>query len=187
MASLDQPILAVIQDFYGVLNSHSKYLEIFCNYGVQLEGWFKGELLSYFHEQKNTHRISDFDREVLCGQGKKKIDFRIDIYSGNIGEVHWIEVKHWLIGYQKGTKYNVNSYFTDRSTVGIVDDVNKLTAIVNGQKYLLIITTSNPGKDMWNQGVLNFIKKFKIPHLTSLTDPSDFPPSYFLGLLYLSG
>jgi len=99
--------------FRKVLDSKQKQLECFCKYGVQIEGWLKGELLCFLDKEKIIGTLVDFDREVLMGIGKKKVDFKVKI-STSSGEIEtWIELKHWLIGYQKGTKYNAQFYFGD--------------------------------------------------------------------------
>ena len=39
-----------------------KTLKCFSKYGVQVEGWFKGELLHFLHREKKVGKIVDFDR-----------------------------------------------------------------------------------------------------------------------------
>lgn len=177
----------IIIRFNEVLNEHSKHMECFCTHGVQLEGWLKGELLCFLDEYKASHVLVDFDREVLSGTGKKKVDFCIKISTGYSSELLWLEIKHWLIGYQKGSKYNSSSYFGDPSSVGIKPDVEKLLAIEQGSKYLLILATANPGDEEWLAGVSRFNTKFSPLSLNPLTKPSQFPATYFLGFLSVKG
>ena len=72
-------------------------LRCFCDRGVQVEGWFKGEMLAFLERER-----ADFDREVKIGPDRKKIDFQVTLLS----EPARIELKHWLIGNQKGMSYD---------------------------------------------------------------------------------
>ncbi|MDO9098258.1 MAG: hypothetical protein Q7U60_09065, partial [Candidatus Methanoperedens sp.] len=155
-------------------------LNCFCKYGVQLEGWLKGELLTFLDNEKNAGKIAHFDREVIVGLGRKKTDLKV---RTNSNEEAWIELKHWLIGSQRGTQYNAQFYFGDPSSVGIKPDVEKLSQLSNGTKYLLILTTANPSLNNWSTGVDKFNSKFSPLRLKSLTTPTDFPSFYYLGLL----
>jgi len=171
-----------------VLDNHVKHLECFCQHGVQVEGWLKGELLCFLDNEKAEGRISDFGREVPVGGSRKRVDFRIKIAttSGALEEA-WVELKHWLIGYQAGSQYNASFYFGDPSSVGIRQDVKKLRGLPPSKgKFVLILATANPGAAEWAAGVDKFNRKFAPPRLKSLTDPAEFPNSYFLGLLRVS-
>ena len=169
------------------LDSRQRVLECFCKYGVQVEGWLKGELLCFLDEEKGAGRIADFDREVtLDNTSKKKVDLGIKT-SSRLGESEAIiELKHWLIGYQKGSKLNANFYFCDRTSVGIKPDVERLSNVSDRDKFLLILTTANPGTHDWTSGVNKFNKKFSPLHIESLTNPAEFPPFYYLGCLKVS-
>lgn len=172
----------IVLRFGKTLNEHSKHMKCFCAYGVQLEGWLKGEFLVFLDELKTTKEIVNFDREVSSGSGRRKVDFCIEISTGVSSELIWVEIKHWLIGYQKGYKYNSLFYFGDPSSVGIKPDVEKLLEIERGSKFLLILATANPG-DEWLTGVSRFNGKFSPLSLAPLTMPEEFPTSYFPGLL----
>ena len=162
-------------------------LECFCKHGVQVEGWVKGEMLYFLDSGAVNSRLIKFDREVSIGLGRKKVDFALTIEKDNGSQRLWIEIKHWLIGYQKGTRWTASSYFVDTSSVGIKPDVEKLTMIPTGEKFLLVLATANPGKTDWSSGIRKFNSKFKPLCIKGLTNPSDFPPSYFLGLLGIMG
>lgn len=152
-------------------------LDCFCSQGVQLEGWFKGELLFVLDGWHKAKRISDFDREIPVGG--KKVDIRIDCE----GSCHWVELKYWLIGMQKGTSYTPNFYFTDRP--GIRNDVSALQSLSStGCPWLLILTAARPDTDAWECGVEKF-NQLTVANLIPRTSPVDFPPSYFLGLLQI--
>jgi len=162
--------------FKEVLDSNEGRLNCFCKYGVQLEGWLKGEVLYFLDNEKSAGRIADFYREVPTGVGRKKADLKIRISTSS-------GLKHWLIGYRRGVRYDAQFYFGDPSSVGIKPDAEKLSEIPNGSKFLLILTTANPGIDDWSTGVDKFNRKFSPLHVRSLTNPADFLSFYYLGLL----
>lgn len=165
------------------LDTKKEILSCFCDYGVQLEGWFKGELLFFFNNLKNSKVIYDFDREVKSPVANNKIDFKLELKINNRIEIVWLELKHWLIGYQKGYKYNTQFYFGDPTSVGIKPDIEKLKIIKSDNKYVLISMTANPGRNGWYNGVQKFTKKFSNLEIESLTDPAEYEDFYFLGLL----
>jgi len=133
--------------------------------------------------EKAAVRLVNFDREVRLDTGRKRVDFRIEIPVGTTTLNAWIELKHWLIGYQKGYKLNAQFYFSDPTSVGIKPDVEKLVKVREGSKYVLILATANPGEQEWFNGVTWFNKKYPSLSLKSLTNPAEFPQSYFIGLL----
>lgn len=180
---LEDRLKELIVRFKEILDSKEEILRCFCKYGVQLEGWLKGELLYFLDKEKSVGRIAHFDREVLMGIGKKRVDIKLKMSTSSGALEAWIELKHWLIGHQKGTPYNAQFYFGDPSSVGIKPDAEKLSEISNSSKFLLILTTANPSVNDWSIGVNKFNKKFSPLHLRNLTDPADFPSFYYLGLL----
>jgi hypothetical protein len=155
----------------------------FTRHGVQTEGWFKGEMLLVLDGAQQRGLIAGFDREVLTG--RKRIDLRVD----GVGGGHWwVELKHWLIGRQKGTSYGPGFYFGDRSSVGILPDVDKLLGLRgSGEGRLLILAAANPGPRAWGDGIRLFNEKFAPRRLRALSAPTDFPGTYFLGLLAVEG
>jgi len=149
----------------------------FAKYGVQTEGWFKGEMLFFLDKLVERGIVTTFDREV------RRETVLVDLQV-RLNQLHWLELKHWLIGKQKGTTYGASFYFRDRSSVGIIRDVSKLLACPAGDpRWLLILASANPGVEAWRRGVEGFNDKFKPIRVTSHTDPGEFPTSYFLGLL----
>lgn len=164
------------------MNLRSKTLENFYKYGVQVEGWLKGEFLSFLDDERASGRIHDFDREVRLETGSK-VDFRVRSSVDRVDD--WIELKHWLIGRQKGTTYKSGFYFRDPSSVGINPDVQKLHRTPLGAKFVLVLTTANPGLRDWTDGVNDFNLKFFPSRINSLTRPDDFPACFYLGLLHV--
>ena len=173
----------LIADFKKTLDNHEELLGSFCRHGVQLEGWLKGELLYFLDNERKQKIIVDFDREVALGKEIGKVDLRLTLSAPSGFIDAWTELKYWLIGHQRGSSYNASFYFGDPTSVGISVDARKLLRIPNGLKYILVLTVANPGSDDLSTGVEKFNSKFSPLHLTSITDPKDFPESYFLGLL----
>lgn len=170
------------------LDSRQRVLECFCKYGVQVEGWFKGEILCFLDDEKVCGRIASFDREVVIESSgkKKKVDLKMRIISYDVGAEVVIELKHWLIGYQKGTKYNANFYFRDPTSVGIRPDIESLSNVSGHDRFMLILCTANPSIEDWMSGVTEFNRKFNPLHIESLNSPAEFPSFYFLGCLKVS-
>jgi hypothetical protein len=171
--------------FQNVLNDCKDKLLCFCDQGVQVEGWLKGELLYFLAQEKAAGRISNFDKEARFDGNRRKVDIRIDFETNEVATQAWVELKHWLIGYQKGTRWGARDYFGDASSVGIKPDVQKLSAISSGKRYILVMTTANPGTVHWPVGVELFNQKFHPLRVEAMTNPDDFPPYFFLGLLKL--
>lgn len=180
---VEEALRDLILRFKKSLDLREAAMNCFCKYGVQLEGWLKGELLSFLDQEKSLGNIVSFDREVLVKHGRKKVDIRIDFSTDVSVEEAWVELKHWLIGYQKGKKYNAQFYFGDASSVGIKQDVEKLNTMPSKNLFLLILNTANPGIDAWCAGISMFNSKFSPLQLISLNSPNDYPSSYFLGLM----
>jgi hypothetical protein len=146
---------------------------------VQVEGWFKGELLSFLAGATARGAVRSFGREVRTGSNR--IDLRIEPVAGP----DWlIELKHWHIGQQGTSKYSPAFYFGDATSVGITADVRKLRDQGGAsQKFVLALVTSNPGPRDWASGIARFNEKFAPLRLSSLVDPAAFPEGYLLGLL----
>ena len=172
-------MIDVVHRFSEALNHRQSILECFCQYGVQIEGWLKGEFLHFLHIEKASSRLYGFDREAAFGQGRRKVDVKL---TDEDSQITWVELKHWLIGRQRGHSYDASFYFNDSSSVGIKPDVEKLK-LASGNRYVLVLATANPGADGWSKGVERFNHKFSPLRVTSLTDPRVYPTSYFLGLL----
>lgn len=154
-------------------------MRCFAELGVQVEGWFKGELICLLTQLKCNEIIEGFDREVSIN-GRKKVDLTIQID----GRTHWIELKHWLIGRQKGEKYTASSYFCDHSSTGIIGDVDKLQRTPEtDHRWMLLLMTARPDAADWNNGLRTFNTKFAPRRLVAKSDPTEFPAHYAMGLL----
>ncbi len=184
--NIDPSLIDLVSNFREVMEAREGHLKCFHEHGVQLEGWLKGEFMHFLDQYKIGAKIVNFDREEPVGRERRKVDFRID-FLGKTGTLSaWLEIKHWLVGYQKGCKYDALFYFRDSSSVGIAQDVRKLVNILGQDQYLLILTTENPGENQWLDGIAEFNKKFSPLVLTTLNNPKDFPDYYFLGLLKIA-
>lgn len=172
-------LLNLVARFRVILDEHEAYLKCFNGYGVQVEGWLKEELLHFL-----IGKDLNFCREEPCGQGRKKVDFCLKVAEM---PAIWIEIKHWHIGKQKGKDYYACSYFSDKRN-GIYSDLKKLNK-TEGDKYLLILATKNPGQRDWDEGLNKFIKNIELMKLKtkikSCTETSVFPSSYFIVILKL--
>lgn len=172
-------LLPVFQRHFDKLQDR---LVCFCEMGVQVESWFKGELLTLLTSLRGQGVIKDFDREVKAPGGR--IDLTVTTQNG----LHWIELKHWLIGEQKGFSYAPNFYFGDGTSIGIIPDVDKLMSVTSpAHLWLLILLTANPGKELWLAGVDKFNSKFAPRRVTPHSKPEYFPSTYFTGLLEVRG
>jgi len=184
---LDNQVRDLVMRFKQVFDAHESHLKSFCNHGVQLEGWLKGEFLSFLDQQKAQGVIASFDREEKVSSDKrKKVDFKIRLMTGTGTKYVWIELKHWLIGYQKGVMYDASFYFSDPTSVGISQDAKKLTKVPGEGRYILILATANPGEDKWQKGVAKFNEKFAPTNIQTLIQPKGFPDHYCIGLMKVS-
>ena len=178
--TIHQSLQSLVQRFSNHLSHRQQSLICFTNLGVQVEGWMKGELLTFLTDEVERKQIFSFDREVKYGEGRKRVDLTISFLGQ---KPVWIELKHHLIGSQKGISYDAQWYLKDKAN-GILADVQKLSSLSSFDGYVLILTTANPGSTDWDSAVTIFNNKFE-HQVLSLTKPDDFPDTYFLGLLYV--
>jgi hypothetical protein len=170
-------VLGLVPVVVQHLNGLQDRFRSFCRHGVQLEGWFKGELFVLFDALKTKGEIRDFDREVKLGRGR--VDLKLTLGDG----CHWVELKQWLVGDQRGTRYGPSNYLGD-AQAGILKDVKKLISVPPGDHtWILILLCANPGTRSWREGVQTFHETFGPLRVRSHTKPRYYRPSYFLGLL----
>jgi len=111
------------------------------------------------------------------------VDIKLELVSPSA--MVWIELKYWLIGSQKGTRYRARFYFMD-SEQGIRKDVEKLNQIDNEHTFILSLAVTNPGNEDWLSSIQKFNEKFNPYRVDSLSNPDRFPDTYFLGLMKVS-
>ena len=156
-----------------------KRLDSFRELEYQSEGWLKTELLLALLGMKAGGLIEEFDREVSLAT-RQQVD--VLIVAG--GCRHWVELKHWLIGMQRGSHYATRFYFTDKRGCSLMNDVRKLVRIDDdSRRWVLALLTTNPGEQDWRDGLAAYEARPDAIPLASRTDPSDFPNGFFLGLL----
>ena len=147
-----------IIEFYKILiNNKKEYLQLFSKLQIQIEGWFRGELMNYF--TNCNYKMTTKNREFPINEGdRKKVDLKIgDSYES---ESYWIELKHLLIGNQKGNKksdgerkgnnFSLNFYFY--SGTYITNDIEKLENVSKSSqetsyKYVLAFVSTNYPED----------------------------------------
>jgi hypothetical protein len=185
MSTLDY-MMDVVARLRMVLDAHDRHMRLFDLHAIQVEGWLKGELLHFFDAEKTNGKLhnywSESPPEYQTGPSQKRIDYELELLDGTTMTKVWIELKHFQIGYQKEECWKATDYFVSKS-YGIHGDVAKLREVVVGDKYILVLATKNPGRDDWLRGVNKFNEKFSPFHIQSHKDPSNFPATYFLGLL----
>jgi sugar fermentation stimulation protein SfsA len=178
----DQPrgrseMVELLALFRKHFNSLQDRFASFLRHEVIIEGWFKGELLVALDTLLATGTVAAFDREVRVHHS------RIDLCVEAKGQKHWVELKYWLNGSQRGSEYSPAFYFGDPTEVGVTKDVAKLRGLdTKDQRWLLILVVSNPGTVAWTAGLAKYNSRFQ-SKLAMRSNPADFPPSYFLGLI----
>jgi len=159
---------------------------------VQVEGWFKGEILYFLDQEKSAGKLPDFKPEemlyVPVGDECKRInvDISLQFKSGSA----WVELKHWhsYLTKKPKTYYGCDWYFTTANHSSCVKPAAEklLTIREKGNKFMLVLCTDKPSSEGWNFGVKKFNDKFSPLSVCSLTNPGDYPEYFFLGLLRVS-
>jgi hypothetical protein len=154
-------------------------LRCFSNLGVQVEGWLKAEILFQLERKMQEGLIDKFDREVRVGRTRRKLDLLVSVQ----GIVYVLELKHWLIGQQRGQQWNSRQHF-NAAAKQLERQASDLSRF-RGEGYFLILTTRNPGESDWSRGLQYIQERLRRRHISlqSITEPQQFPEHYFLGLL----
>ena len=183
---MDKEMKALVSRFAEYLRRSEQQLQCFHKYESQVEGWFKGELICFLDQEKLAGRLAGFERERESNVGDKNMKVDIALQFDKLG-ISWVELKHWHIGKQKGRPCRCGQYCRNNSHDCYVKPVvDRLMAIhENGDKFMLVLLTKNPGSKEWNSGVEKFNNKFSPLSVRSLTNPGDYPDHFFLGLLHV--
>ncbi|MGA9350543.1 MAG: hypothetical protein WBW48_17320 [Anaerolineae bacterium] len=180
---------ALVSRLAEYLKMSEQQLWCFHKYESQVEGWFKGEMLCFLEQEKLASRLPDFEREKLVHVGDKRMNVDVVLQLDKSGStpLSWVELKHWHIGTQNNIYFGSDWYFkTANHSSCVKREVEKLLKIPeDGDKFMLVLLTKNPGSGEWNSGVKEFNTKFSPLFVRSLTDPSDYPDFFFLGLLHV--
>ena len=151
-------------------------LSAFAAQQVQVESWFKGECLALATNLQKIQVIDGFSREVRVEKGR--IDFQITMR----GRVHWIELKHWLVGIPGTMNPSCKAYFGDRD-LGCRADAEKLRERdPQDGAWLWLFMTRNPGVEDWLSGITRFNERFEHVPIRAANKPWTEPQEYFLGV-----
>lgn len=104
MLSIEQGFDALRQH----LGKRTACLKSFAHYEYQSEGWLKAESIALFDQLKRSHQILAVDREVTV-KGQSKIDLTVQVGRAR----HWIELKHWYAGHQKGQQWRPVDFISE--------------------------------------------------------------------------
>ena len=145
-----------IKEFYTFLTdetghneSNTIYLKLFSKLQIQIEGWFRGELMTYLERKKIEMKVEN--REVrISNTERKKVDLKIKINN----RYYWIELKHILVGSQgnnNSNNYCINFYFNKNTDID--NDIQQLKKTEDKEpdsdvsRYCLVfLSTNNEGK-----------------------------------------
>ena len=145
-----------IKSFYEkLINGKKEYLKLFSRLQIQIEGWFRGELMNYLDGP--DHNMTTENREVLLNdKERKKADLKVEFDK----KPYWIELKHLLVenqkgnkksdGKQKGNNFSLNFYFY--SGTYVTNDIEKLenelkSSQETSYKYVLAFVSTNYPED----------------------------------------
>jgi hypothetical protein len=168
----------VFSTFRSHLENHADRLRCFRDYEFQAEGWLKAEWVALLDGMKRRGEIAGVDREVVAS-GQRKIDLAVTLKGGR----HWIELKHWLIGVQKGQTWGPGAYIDDLDS-----EFMKFRAVKAGTRaWVAILCTSNPGDAAWASALRSFNISNSPWSLKALEKPSLYPSEYFLGVVQAKG
>jgi hypothetical protein len=164
------------------LRTHIDRLECFGRYEFQAEGWLKGEWITVLDRLRSRGQIQCLNREVevkIKGKGSGKIDLALDLEDGR----HWIELKQWFIGKQKGQQWRPVDFISE-----LENECKKFAAVRAGDRaWVAALCTTNPGSTAWSAAIRQFNRDYAPWRLRPIDDPKDYPSSYFLGLLQVRG
>ena len=141
----DRKFEVLVKNFYtDLIENKQQYLDLFSRLQIQIEGWFRGELMNYFEKQKIP--MSNKNREVQLNDGtKEKADLKIELNK----ELYWIEIKHILIGYQLKDSFSLGFYFSNGTYIH--RDIEKLRNIGRSEEkqhgYSLAFISTNYSKE----------------------------------------
>ena len=135
---------SLIGRFYSSLKEVNKrdYMMLFSDLQIQIEGWFRGELMNFF--RNNNIDITVKNRESRINTNtRKKADFKLEFTD----EIYWIELKHLLVGYQLDNLFPLKFYFYKNTY--IYNDIKKLHDVDHSDKRqylysLAFISTNYP-------------------------------------------
>ncbi|MBX3489817.1 hypothetical protein [Parvibaculum sp.] len=179
---LNKRLAEVILEFGNELERSAKSkLVSFETYSMQVESWFKGEIIHFLGSHSAISNLRPEYPLQSPGRKRKKVDLKFQLCMEPGPADIWIELKHWLRNYQ-GRTYDAQKHFRAKDW-GILSEVEALSTVSDGFGYALILCTPNPGDKDWISGVASFNELRSPLMIESLTMPADFPDEFFLGLV----
>lgn len=105
---------------------------------VQVEGWFKGELIWLFTKLEKHGSVKSWDRESPTGIGRGKVDFRVEL----VNTASIIEIKAAFCGRQRGQVWKLKQYV-------VVPDIKRLVPIHADNRYIVFFAYPAPDRVEW--------------------------------------
>ena len=171
-------ILQVFDALRQHLQEHAARIECFGKYEFQSEGWLKAEWITVLDQMRAHGHIHRVDREVSV-KGRQKIDLAVDLDDGR----HWIELKHWCTGQQKGHLWRPVDFISE-----LENECEKFSAVRAGDRaWVAALCTKHPGVGAWLTAIDQFNRDYAPWQLRVLDDPQHYPDSYMLGVLQVRG
>ena len=112
--------------------------------GVQVEGWWKTELILLLSHLEKQGTVKWWNRECRTNNGQQ--DFQIAV----AGATAAIELKTALCGRQKANTYNLIWYARDPKRY-FPSDIRKLTAVEASHRYLLVFAYAASSSSEWQE------------------------------------
>ena len=160
------------------LRSETDQLICFGKYEFQAEAWLKAEWIRVLDQLKTQGRILDVDRELKVNT-KKLIDLAVDLDDGR----HWSELKHWYLGRQKGQVWRPRDFIFE-----LESEFEKFSTVkASDRAWIAALCTTNPGAGPWSGALDEFNRKNAPWGVEPIDSPTDYPSSYFLGVLQARG
>ncbi len=132
------PILDAVKDHFFAPACLSRVVAI-TQAEVQVEGWFKAELIWLFGELEKGGAVNlSWTRESPTGRGGEKVDFKVELAN----TVAVIEIKAALCGPQKGQKWKLRDYVC-------AEDISRLVGTQAASRYLLCFAYPAPTRGDW--------------------------------------
>lgn len=168
----------VFDAFRRHLRTRTGCLDCFVKYEYQSEGWLKAEWLEVLDQLKTRGQTRHVDREVRA-KGNYRIDLAVDLADGR----HWIELKHWYVGSQKGQRWRPAAFISE-----LESECEKFEAVVAGDRaWIAALCTPRPTENEWLRAIRLFNREYRPWRLQSLAEPRPRPRNYLLGVLRVRG
>ena len=123
------------------IESYREKFKLISDLQMQVEGWFKTEFLYYLKGKKMDIGVENRECKV-SEEIRRKTDIRIPLKNYNC----YVELKHIILGEQKGSRYNLKFYFYEKTYIS--NDIEKLQNIKSpDEAYALTFVSLNEYKN----------------------------------------